>query len=157
MQLREKKWKILLSGDEASEDEPVLGDKEETRAHATITFTAWGQPKIIINYGLPSQRSSSLVSLLQPRPQACARYPCVRRKLGTERHLDDFSWRVDGWCHIRNCRGQLATRLSPLSVGLFYPVMLYSHCLVQSFVLIGVPVNLPEHISALSLWQGNCP
>ena len=71
--------------------------KKETRAHVTITFTAWGQPKIIIDYGLPSQRSSSLVSLRQPRPQASARYPCVRRKLGTKRHLDNFSrqaWRV---------------------------------------------------------------
>ena len=48
---------------------------------------------------------------------------------------------LTGAGHIRNCRGQLVTRLSPLSVGLCYPIMIYSHCLVQSFVLIGVPVN----------------
>ena len=42
---------ISLSGDEAVEDEPVFRDKKETRAHATITFTAWCQLKIIIDHG----------------------------------------------------------------------------------------------------------
>ena len=42
---------ISLSGDEAVEVEPVFRDKKETRAHVTITFTAWCQLKIIIDQG----------------------------------------------------------------------------------------------------------
>ena len=70
--------------------------KKETRAHVTITFTAWCQPKIIID---DRASLSGVIFSCKPSalPQVSARYPCVRRKLGTERHLDDFSrqvWRV---------------------------------------------------------------
>ena len=45
MQLREKKWKILLSGDVASEDEPVFSDKKRDKGTCNHNLHSMGPTK----------------------------------------------------------------------------------------------------------------
>ena len=60
-----------------------------------------------------SDRCFLVYGSLQPRTQACSRYPSDQRRLGTEANFPD---KLDRWRHIRNRRGRLGTRLGILSI-----------------------------------------
>ena len=66
---------------------------------------------ITTNGTVHSDRCFLVYGSLQPRTQACSRYPSDQRRLRTEANFPD---KLDRWRHIRTRRGRLGTRLGSL-------------------------------------------